>query len=109
MSKVITLPHQPSLQLFREALRTVRQHHGMGSPTPTVKARLDPHKRKLAYNVRGIFEIYRDVRKPQEVEKLIQEGRHDLQLMQALVKAQELGLSRENPASVQELLQIEKN
>ncbi|KND03733.1 uncharacterized protein SPPG_01191 [Spizellomyces punctatus DAOM BR117] len=99
----INRPHIPSLRLFREALRVIRLQRGFGIPTSTVGrvlARNDPHRRKLASNLRQLYELYREESDPKKVEHLIEMGRHDLEVLRALAKADELGLGRRTGETV---------
>ncbi|TPX53255.1 hypothetical protein PhCBS80983_g06333 [Powellomyces hirtus] len=83
-------PHTPSLHLFRDALRMIRLHcstyahptkAAASSAPPSLHARHDPHRRKLASNVRQLFELYREERDAEKVETLLEKGRHDLEVM----------------------------
>lgn len=94
----VSIPYAPARQLFRDALRVVRlQRSATGYPPEGHRqtlARDDPHRRKLASNVRQLFELYRNVKHKDQVEKLIQMGRHDVEVLRALAKAEEMGLGR---------------
>ncbi|TPX57215.1 hypothetical protein PhCBS80983_g03991 [Powellomyces hirtus] len=89
-------PHTPSLHLFRDALRVIRLHRSTyasstkgasssSAPPPSrIRSRDDPHRRKLALNVRQLFELYRDEQDAEKVATLLEKGRHDLEVMRAL-------------------------
>ncbi|KAI9146436.1 hypothetical protein BKA69DRAFT_1044673 [Paraphysoderma sedebokerense] len=65
------MPHQPSLQLFKHALRTVSKF-----PVP-------PLRSKLRYNVRDLFETYRNEVRPAKINQLIQDGYKDVEVIGA--------------------------
>ncbi|KAJ3142455.1 hypothetical protein HDU90_004729 [Geranomyces variabilis] len=80
-------PHRPSLLLFRDALRAVRINRiAVESARPKETARNDPYRRKLASNVRQLFELYRDEQDPKVIERLLKDGRHDVEVLIALAK-----------------------
>lgn len=64
-----------SIRLFRAAIRCIR------SSVP------HPVNRKLAFNVREIFDIYREVKDPVRVDRFLTEGWHDLGVLREIVKA----------------------
>jgi hypothetical protein len=64
-----------ALSLYRAAFRTIKT----GLPTQT--------RTKTVYNVREMFDIYRDVKDPERRSYLLQEGWHDLGVLRELLKA----------------------
>ena len=61
-----------ALSLFRQALRVLR-----AVPVPVVR-------RKLAYNVRELFDIYRAA-PPSRMPELLADAEHDLQLIREIL------------------------
>lgn len=65
-----------TLSLYRAAFRTIKA----GLPTQT--------RNKMLYNVREVFDIYRNVKDKERSSYLIQEGWHDLGVLRELLKAE---------------------
>lgn len=64
-----------AISLFRAALRTV---HRLPSPI----------KGKLAYNVREMFEVYKDTKDQAKRTHVLQEGWHDVGVLREVMKAE---------------------
>lgn len=78
-----SLPGEPSpssfnmesraIALYRQSLRVLRD-----LPVPAVR-------RKMAYNIRELFSIYKDA-PPHKIEEVIQDGTRDLELLREIFK-----------------------
>lgn len=62
-----------AIALYRQSLRVLRD-----LPVAAVR-------RKMAYNIRELFEIYKDA-PPHKIEEVIQDGKRDLQLLREIFK-----------------------
>ena len=62
-----------TLSLFRQYLRTIR-----AIPVPAVR-------KKMAYNIRELFEIYRDA-PPSKAADVVMESVHDMALLREILK-----------------------
>ncbi|KAJ3278911.1 hypothetical protein HK104_001930 [Borealophlyctis nickersoniae] len=79
-------PHAPSLHLYRRALRIVKNTRSSSQPPQYPK----PFQRKFYANVRELFEVYRSETDPQVVQRLIENGQHDVEVVEALTKVEAL-------------------
>jgi hypothetical protein len=62
-----------AIALYRQSLRVLRD-----LPVPVVR-------RKMAYNIRELFSIYKDA-PPHKIEEVIQDGKRDLELLREIFK-----------------------
>lgn len=62
-----------AIALYRQSLRVLRD-----LPVPAVR-------RKMAYNIRELFSIYKDA-PPHKIEEVIQDGTRDLALLKEIFK-----------------------
>lgn len=62
-----------ALSLYRQSLRTIR-----AIPVPAVR-------RKMAYNIRELFDIYKEA-PSSKVSEVIEDGIHDLSLLSEILK-----------------------
>lgn len=62
-----------AIALYRQSLRVLRD-----LPVPAVR-------RKMAYNIRELFSIYKDA-PPHKIEEVIQDGTRDLELLREIFK-----------------------
>jgi len=62
-----------AIVLYRQSLRVLRDF-----PVPAVR-------RKMAYNIRELFAIYKDA-PPHKIEEVIQDGKRDLELLREIFK-----------------------
>ena len=62
-----------AISLYRQSLRVLRD-----LPVPAVR-------RKMAYNIRELFEIYKEA-PPNKIEEVIQDGTRDLELLGEIFK-----------------------
>lgn len=62
-----------AIALYRQSLRVLRD-----LPVPAVR-------RKMAYNIRELFDIYKDA-PPNKIEEVIQDGKRDLELLREIFK-----------------------
>lgn len=62
-----------AIVLYRQSLRVLRD-----LPVPAVR-------RKMAYNIRELFSIYKDA-PPHKIEEVIQDGIRDLELLREIFK-----------------------
>ncbi|KAI9101633.1 hypothetical protein DFS34DRAFT_647431 [Phlyctochytrium arcticum] len=111
----ISIPHKPSLQLFRDALRAARTQNGYNTTLGTLSnpasashqkvepPRAEPHQRKLRANVRELFEFYRTETRAEKVQELLNMGKHDIEVLKALALAEDMcGLGRNHSQKPQE-------
>lgn len=62
-----------AIALYRQSLRVLRD-----LPVPAVR-------RKMAYNIRELFDIYKDA-PPNKIDEVIQDGKRDLELLREIFK-----------------------
>lgn len=62
-----------AISLYRQSLRVLRD-----LPIPAVR-------RKMAYNIRELFDIYKDA-PPHKIEEVIQDGNRDISLLREILK-----------------------